>query len=80
MKDIIIIGAGPAGLAAAVYARRADKSVLLLEKNGFGGQMTFSPKIENFPGEVSISGTELADRMVEQALQKMAKRMILSHA
>ncbi len=57
MKDIIIIGAGPAGLAAAVYARRADKSVLLLEKNGFGGQMTFSPKIENFPGLChSVSG------------------------
>ena len=73
MKDIIIIGAGPAGLAAAVYARRADKSVLLLEKNGFGGQMTFSPKIENFPGEVSISGTELADRMVEQALSQGAE-------
>ncbi len=73
MKDIIIIGAGPAGLAAAVYARRADKTVLLLEKNGFGGQMTFSPKIENFPGEVSISGTELADKMVEQALSQGAE-------
>jgi thioredoxin reductase (NADPH) len=47
MKDIIIIGAGPAGLTAAIYAVRAGKSVTVIEKNTFGGQMTFSPKIEN---------------------------------
>ena len=46
MYDIIIIGAGPAGLTAAIYARRANKSVLLLEKGAFGGQITFSPKVE----------------------------------
>lgn len=68
MYDIIIVGAGPAGLTAAVYALRANKTVLLIEKNGFGGQMTFSPKIENFPGEKEISGTALADKMVDQAL------------
>ena len=68
MYDIIIIGAGPAGLTAAVYARRANRSVLVLEKNGFGGQMTFSPKIENFPGTLSASGNEIADGFVEQAL------------
>ena len=45
--DIIIIGAGPAGLTAAVYARRAGKTVLVLEKDTFGGQVTFSPKLEN---------------------------------
>ena len=66
--DIIIIGAGPAGLTAAIYARRADKSVLIIEKNGFGGQMTYSPKIENFPDFDAVSGNELADKMTEQAL------------
>ncbi|MGN1121378.1 MAG: NAD(P)/FAD-dependent oxidoreductase [Eubacteriales bacterium] len=73
MTDIIIIGAGPAGLTAAVYALRAGKSVLVLEKGSFGGQMTFSPKIENFPGFTQISGTELADRLVEQALAQGAE-------
>ncbi|MBE6701339.1 MAG: FAD-dependent oxidoreductase [Ruminococcaceae bacterium] len=68
MYDIIVIGAGPAGLCAAVYALRAGKKVLILEKGAFGGQVTFSPKIENYPGMTSISGVELADKMVEQAL------------
>ena len=68
MFDIIIIGAGPAGLTAALYARRADKTVLILEKSGFGGQMTYSPKIENYPGYSEVSGNELADKMVEQVL------------
>lgn len=68
MYDIIIIGAGPAGLTAAIYARRAEKSVLVLEKSAFGGQMTYSPKIENYPGFTAVSGNEIADRMVEQAL------------
>ena len=68
MYDIIIVGAGPAGLTAAIYARRAGKSVLVFEKSTFGGQMTYSPKIENYPGFNEISGNELADRMVEQAL------------
>ena len=63
MYDIIIIGAGPAGLTAAIYARRANKSVLLLEKGAFGGQITFSPKIENYPGFESLSGNELADKL-----------------
>ena len=45
MYDIIVIGAGPAGLTAALYARRAEKSVLILEKGAFGGQITFSPKV-----------------------------------
>lgn len=66
--DIIIIGAGPAGLTAAIYARRAGKSVKILEKSTFGGQMTYSPKIENYPAFDAISGIELADRMVTQAL------------
>ena len=68
MYDIIVVGAGPAGLTAAIYARRADKSVLVIEKGMFGGQMTFSPKIENYPGFAQISGNELADKLVDQAI------------
>lgn len=68
MTDVIVIGAGPAGLTAAIYARRAKKSVLIIEKGALGGQMTFSPKIENYPGFLALSGNELADKMVEQAL------------
>lgn len=73
MYDIIIVGAGPAGLTAAVYARRANKSVLILDKAAFGGQITFSPKVENFPGFESISGSELADKLVEQVLSQGAE-------
>lgn len=69
MYDIIVIGAGPAGLTAAIYARRAEKSVLIIEKSSFGGQMTHSPKIENYPAFTQISGLELSDKMVEQALE-----------
>ena len=68
MHDIVIIGAGPAGLTAAIYARRAGKSVLVLEKETFGGQMTFSPKLENYPGFETVSGNDLAQRMLEQAM------------
>ncbi len=68
MYDIIIIGAGPAGLTAAIYARRAEKNVLVIEKGVFGGQVTFSPKIENYPGFGELSGNELADKMVEHAI------------
>ncbi len=72
MHDIIVVGGGPAGLTAALYALRAGKRVLVIEKNGFGGQMTFSPKIENYPGYTSISGSELADKMVDQVLEQGA--------
>ena len=73
MYDLIVIGAGPAGLTAAIYARRADKSVLVLDKGMFGGQMTFSPKIENYPGYNQISGNELAEKMVSQAIEMGAE-------
>lgn len=68
MLDMVIIGAGPAGLTAAIYARRANKKVLLLEKAAFGGQITYSPKVENYPGFACVSGSELADKLVEQVL------------
>ena len=71
--DVIVIGGGPAGLTAALYALRADKSVLILEKGGFGGQITHSPKIENYPGFEQISGNELADKMVGQVLMQGAE-------
>ncbi|MDO4983828.1 MAG: FAD-dependent oxidoreductase [Eubacteriales bacterium] len=70
MYDIIIVGGGPAGLTAATYACRAGKSVLIIEKAAFGGQITWSPKVENFPSVVSISGAELGDRMMEQAMEQ----------
>ncbi|MGN0647258.1 MAG: NAD(P)/FAD-dependent oxidoreductase [Oscillospiraceae bacterium] len=66
LYDVIIIGAGPAGMTAALYARRADRSVLLIEKETFGGQITFSPKVENFPTHMAISGSALADQMLAQ--------------
>ena len=68
MHDIIIVGGGPAGLTAAIYGLRAGKSVLVIEKNGFGGQIAFSPKVENIPGTFSISGAEFADKLTEQAM------------
>ncbi|MBQ8163254.1 MAG: FAD-dependent oxidoreductase [Clostridia bacterium] len=68
MYDIIVIGAGPAGLTAALYACRANKSVLVLEKSAFGGQITFSPKVENIPGFSSLTGNEFAEKLVEQVL------------
>ena len=69
MYDIIVVGAGPAGMTAALYALRADKKVLVIEKETFGGQITFSPKVENYPGFTEISGNELADRLLEQITQ-----------
>ncbi len=68
MHDIIIVGGGPAGLTAATYALRAGKTVLVIEKNGFGGQIAYSPKVENIPGTIQISGTQFAEQLIEQAL------------
>ncbi len=68
MYDIIVIGGGPAGLTAAVYAKRANKSCLVIEKGAFGGQITFSPKVENIPGFAEVTGNEFAEKLVEQAL------------
>ncbi len=72
MTDIIIIGGGPAGLTAALYARRANKSVLVMEKAAFGGQITFSPRVENIPGFLSLTGNEFAEKLVEQVLEQGA--------
>jgi thioredoxin reductase (NADPH) len=73
MYDIVVIGAGPAGLTAALYARRASKTVMVLEKGAFGGQITFSPKVENIPGFASLTGNEFAEKLVDQALGQGAE-------
>ena len=66
MYDIVIIGGGPAGLTAALYAARAGKSVMILEANAFGGQIANAPRVENFPSVNEIVGAELANKMFEQ--------------
>ena len=69
MTDIIVVGGGPAGMTAALYARRADKTVLLIEKENFGGQITYSPHVENYPTLLSASGSELAQMMLDQVME-----------
>lgn len=73
MYDIIVIGGGPAGLTAALYARRANKTVLVIEKESFGGQITHSPKVENIPGFLELSGNEFADKLLSQAMEQGAE-------
>lgn len=73
MHDIVIIGGGPAGMTAALYAVRNGKSALVIEKGGFGGQITYSPRVENFPGTLSMNGNEFADKMLEQILAQGAE-------
>jgi thioredoxin reductase (NADPH) len=71
--DILIVGAGPAGLTAAIYACRAGKSVLVLEKEVFGGQITHSPKVENYPGYLEMTGNEFAELLMMQAQDQGAE-------
>lgn len=68
MYDLIIIGAGPAGLTAGIYAKRANLKTLILEKESIGGQIASSPLVENYPGLSSVSGAELANNFFEQAM------------
>ena len=67
MYDTVIIGAGPAGLTSAIYLRRANKKVLVLESKGYGGQISGADKVENYPGIAMISGIELAENLYNQA-------------
>ena len=67
MYEILIVGGGPAGLTAAIYAARAGKHVAVLERESTGGQIISAPLVENYPGIPSVSGTELARQMTEQA-------------
>ncbi|MCR5228395.1 MAG: FAD-dependent oxidoreductase [Eubacterium sp.] len=73
MFDIIVVGGGPAGLTAAVYGLRNGKTVFVIEKSVFGGQIVNSPKVENIPGFDSISGDEFGDKMLEQAMNQGAE-------
>ncbi|HHT76581.1 MAG TPA: FAD-dependent oxidoreductase [Clostridiaceae bacterium] len=68
MKDVIIIGGGPAGLTAALYASRSGLSVLLLESDNVGGQIASAPLVENYPGTPQISGMLFADQLFEQVM------------
>jgi len=73
MYDLIVVGGGPAGMTAALYALRNGKTVLVLEKNGFGGQITHSPKVENWPGTLRMSGNEFAEALLDQILEQGAE-------
>ena len=72
MYDIIVVGGGPAGMTAALYGLRNGKSVMVLEKHGFGGQITYSPKVENYPGTMQMSGNEYADKFLDQIMAQGA--------
>ncbi|MDO5110429.1 MAG: FAD-dependent oxidoreductase [Erysipelotrichaceae bacterium] len=71
--DVIVAGGGPAGMTAALYALRNGKSVLIIEKEGFGGQITHSPRVENYPGTLSMSGNEFADKLFDQIIAQGAE-------
>ena len=73
MTDIIVVGGGPAGMTAAPYALRNGKSALVLEKHGFGGQITYSPKVENWPGTAQMSGNEYAEALLDQIMSQGAE-------
>ena len=76
MYDVVIIGGGPSGLAAGIYLARANYRVVIVEKNHFGGQITITSEVVNYPGVKKVSGLELADNMLEQAKNFGAEFML----
>lgn len=68
MYDIGIIGGGTAGMTAAVYGQRAGKRTVIIEGMNYGGQITVSPKVENYPGIASVSGAEFSMNLLDQAM------------
>ena len=79
MYDIAIIGAGPAGMTAAIYARRANKTVLIIEAKTYGGQIVNALDIENYPTAEHISGFDFATKMYEQ-VKKMDAEVVFTTA
>ena len=73
MIDVIVVGGGPAGMSVALNLLRAGRSVLILEKENFGGQIANSPRVENIPGIKEISGMDFAGNLFEQVLDLGAK-------
>ena len=69
MYDVIIIGAGPAGLTSAIYAKRSNKNVLVLEANTYGGQIVTTDKIDNYPAAPHISGFDFATNLYNQVIE-----------
>lgn len=79
MYDMIIIGAGPAGMSAAIYGLRAGRSVLLLEQKSYGGQIVNTPEIENYPGLPAISGADFAENLMSQ-VKKLGGEVLFEKA
>ena len=73
MYDIVVVGAGPSGLTASIYARMSNKNVLVLEANSYGGQIINTLNIKNYPAEKNISGYDFATKVYNQALDLGAK-------
>ena len=67
--DVVVVGAGPAGMTAALYASRANLSVALLERGIPGGELVNTADVENYPGFKNIQGPDLANEMYEGAMQ-----------
>ena len=76
MFDIGIIGGGTAGMTAAVYGQRAGKRTVIIEGANFGGQITSSPNVENYPGIASVSGSEFSMNLLDQAMKLGAETVV----